>query len=123
MTSLRDGLVAFGAIRDRIRFEAFAASQAPLALSAGHTGGACKVTFAKSGKTVDWTPRDGSLLDLALRHDIDVAYSCRLGDCETCVQRIVGGVADYPSGDMPLLAWDQVMLCQAAPRGDVVLDC
>ncbi len=89
----------------------------------GTVAGESAVTFAKSGKTAIWTPSAGSLLDLALQSGVEVDYSCRIGDCHSCVQRIIRGVADYPAGDLPLLAWDQVLLCQAVPRGDVVLDC
>jgi ferredoxin-NADP reductase/predicted pyridoxine 5'-phosphate oxidase superfamily flavin-nucleotide-binding protein len=124
MTSLSDGLVALGASPDSIRFEAFAAAEGGLLdLSGTQILSDSKVTFAKSGKTAIWTPLEGSLLDLALQNSVDVAYSCRVGDCQSCVQRIVSGIADYPAGEVPLLAYDQVLLCQAVPRGDVVLEC
>lgn len=123
MASLREGLVELGATPASIRIEAFAAAAGGLLDLAGTMAGESEVRFAKSGKTATWTPSAGSLLDLALRAGVEVEYSCRIGDCQSCVQRIVSGVADYPAGDMPLLAWDQVLLCQAVPRGDVVLDC
>lgn len=124
MTSLREGLVAHGAAPESVRFEAFAATASgSLDLSGKDMVSSCKVTFARSGKTATWTPSDGSLLDLALENGIDVAYSCRLGDCQSCVQRTVSGIADYPSGEEPLLAYGQILLCQAVPRGDLVIDC
>lgn len=124
MTSLRDGLVGQGAVAENIRFEAFAPADGGLLDLAGKdTVGESQVTFARSGKTATWTPSEGSLLNLALRNGVDVAYSCRMGDCQSCVQRIVSGIADYPVEEVPILAWDQIMLCQAIPRGDVVIDC
>jgi ferredoxin-NADP reductase/predicted pyridoxine 5'-phosphate oxidase superfamily flavin-nucleotide-binding protein len=124
MTSLRDGLVALGADLETVRFEAFTAS-AGSAFNLVGKDLVCnsKVTFAKSDKSANWSPSDGSLLDLALENKVDVAYSCRQGDCQSCVQIVLSGVVDYPGEAVPLLAWNQVMLCQAIPRGDLVLDC
>lgn len=124
MTALRDGLIARGADPDRVRFETFAASAgAALNLSGRDDIGTCEITFARSEKSAVWSPSDGSLLDIALKNNVDVAYSCRQGDCQSCVQIVLGGVVDYPGAEAPLLAWNQVMLCQAIPRGDLVLDC
>lgn len=124
MTSLRDGLIALGAAADAIRFEAFEAS-AGAAFDLAGRAPACDsaITFAKSGKSAVWSPSSGSLLDLALANKVDVAYSCRQGDCQSCVQTIVSGLVDYPGDEVPLLLWDQILLCQAVPRGDLVLDC
>lgn len=124
MTSLRDGLVARGAAPENIRFEAFAAAEGGLLdLSGMQIVPESKVTFAKSGRTATWTPGEGSLLDLALRNRIEVDYSCRMGDCQSCVKRVASGAVDYPVGELPLLPYNHILLCQAIPRGDLVLDC
>lgn len=124
MTSLRDGLIARGADQDSIRFEAFTAS-AGSGFNFSGKDVVCnsKIIFARSEKTAVWSPSDGSLLDIALENEVDVAYSCRQGDCQSCVQIVLSGVVDYPGEEVPLLAWNQVLLCQAIPRGDLVLDC
>ncbi|MEO3388038.1 pyridoxamine 5'-phosphate oxidase family protein [Mesorhizobium sp. CAU 1741] len=124
MTSVRQGLVDLGAAPECIRTEAFEARDG--GTFAGLITGAaepCGVTFARSDRTATWTPESGSLLDLALANGVDVQYSCRNGECQSCTQRIVSGKAAYPAGEEPLLARGQVLLCQAIPRGDVVLDC
>jgi ferredoxin len=54
---------------------------------------------------------------------VEVAYSCRNGECQSCVQRIISGKVDYPTGEEPLLARGRVMLCQAFPLEDIVIDC
>ncbi|TKB18649.1 MAG: 2Fe-2S iron-sulfur cluster binding domain-containing protein [Mesorhizobium sp.] len=124
MTSLRDGLVVRGALPDSIRFEAFETSSGfSFDLSGKNVVCNSNVTFAKSGKSAVWSPGEGSLLDLALRNDVNVAYSCRQGDCQSCVQKVVSGVVDYPGGEEPLLSFGQTLLCLAVPRGDLVLDC
>ena len=37
--------------------------------------------------------------------------------------RVLGGAAGYPSGEAPVLAEDQILLCQAIPREDMIIDC
>lgn len=126
MSSLRQGLVLLGAAPENIRTEAFEARAGGLAdaLSGSMADRpACSVEFQRSGKSVLWKPECGFLLDLALANDVEVQYSCRSGECQSCVQRVVSGSADYPVGDEPLLAEGQVMLCQAIPRGKLVIDC
>lgn len=122
MSSLRQGLIALGAAPENIRIEAFSSSGEGLADKlAGRPDR--KITFAQSGKDVTWRPSSGSLLDLALSNDVKVQYSCRNGDCQSCVQRLVSGAADYPTGDVPPLAEGQVLLCQAVPRTDMIIGC
>lgn len=124
MTSLRDGLVARGAEPLSIRYEAFeAASGGTLDLAGQDTVSGSTVTFARSGKSASWSPSDGTLLDLALKNDIEVAYSCRLGDCQSCVQKVISGVVDHVGDETPLLSLNQALLCLAVPRGNLELDC
>lgn len=124
MHSLRDALVAHGATPDSVRFEAFSdSSGGAFDLSNRDTPAECEVTFARSGKTATWTPAAGSLLDLALASQVKVAYSCRIGDCQSCLQQVVEGAADYPMGEMPVLAQGQILLCRAIPRGRMVIQC
>jgi ferredoxin-NADP reductase/predicted pyridoxine 5'-phosphate oxidase superfamily flavin-nucleotide-binding protein len=122
MSSLRAGLMALGADSGNIHFEAFGSSGAGLADKlAGRPDR--KITFAQSGKELTWRPSNGSLLDLALTNDVKVQYSCRNGDCQTCIQKLVSGSADYPIGEVPVLAEGQVLLCQAVPKTDMVIGC
>lgn len=124
MTSLCDGLIARGAESQSIHYEAFEAASGPtLDLAGRETVFGSQVTFSRSGKTVKWSPSDGTLLDLALKNEIEVAYSCRLGDCQSCVQKVISGVVDHVGDEVPLLSLNQALLCLAVPRGDLELDC
>jgi ferredoxin-NADP reductase len=124
MTSVRDGLVERGAEAGSIRYEAFQASAGPtLDFSGKNIILESTVTFAKSGKSVVWSPGEGTLLDLALKNDVNVAYSCRFGDCQSCVQKVINGVVDHLGDEVPLLSLNQTLLCLAVPLGDLVLDC
>jgi len=122
MRSLRQDLVVLGAKPDSIRFEEFTSSGASLPDKlAGRPD--CTVTFAHSRKEVTWHASSGSLLDLALANDIKVSYSCRNGDCQSCIQKLASGHVDYPVGELPVLSEGQVLLCQAVPRTDTVILC
>ncbi|BCH31370.1 hypothetical protein MesoLjLc_33000 [Mesorhizobium sp. L-8-10] len=126
MASLSQGLIGLGAAPDSIRMEAF--EQKGEGPGFGLSGALadrepCTVTFARSGKQATWKPESGSLLDLALANGIEVQYSCRSGECQSCTQHIVSGGASYPAGEEPFLARGQVLLCQAIPGSDIVLDC
>ena len=122
MSGLREGLMKLGAAAESIRFESFASSSEGLAEKlAGRPER--KITFAQSGKELIWRPLSGTLLDLALANEVKVQYSCRNGDCQTCIQKLVSGFADYPAGEMPALAEGQILLCQAVPETDMVIGC
>lgn len=122
MNSLRQGLTALGARSESIHFETFRSSGEGLAEKlAGRADR--KIIFAQSGKELTWRPASGSLLDLALGNDIKVPYSCRNGDCQSCVQKLISGSADYPGGEAPILAEGQVLLCQAIPETDMIIGC
>ncbi|TKT81046.1 pyridoxamine 5'-phosphate oxidase family protein [Aquamicrobium sp. LC103] len=125
MSSLSQGLIGLGAAPESIRIEAFEQKSVGGFAQAEAFAGRppCAVTFARSEKQATWKPECGSLLDLALANDIEVQYSCRSGECQSCTQRVVSGGAIYPSGEEPLIARGQILLCQAIPRGDLVLDC
>lgn len=126
MSSLRDGLIELGAPAEAIRMEAFEQSGAGggFALNEAQMKLPPRtVSFSRSERQAIWTPESGSLLDLALANDIDVQWSCRSGECQSCSQKVVSGGVIYPSGEEPLIARGQALLCQSIPKNDLVLDC
>ncbi|WP_323039782.1 2Fe-2S iron-sulfur cluster-binding protein [Gemmobacter sp.] len=125
MADLESGLATLGADPARIRSERFQDQGGPLAPMAtlAARGTPCTVTFRKSGITTTWDPASGTLLDLAIRHRVDLSWSCRMGDCQSCVQKVIDGSVDHVGDDEPMLGDGQVLMCQAVPLGDLVLDC
>lgn len=67
------------------------------------------------------------LLDAAFAAHVNLPHSCRGGQCGSCRARLVSGEVDYPRGPpLGLTAEERaegyVLLCQAVPRGDVVVE-
>ncbi|HST65427.1 MAG TPA: MOSC and FAD-binding oxidoreductase domain-containing protein [Mycobacteriales bacterium] len=88
----------------------------------GPDGTGPRVTFARSGLTVRWADRHGSLLDLADACEVPTRFSCRTGVCHTCVTPVLSGATDYSPEPLELPAAGTVLVCCARPDGDLVLD-
>ncbi|WP_369386799.1 MOSC domain-containing protein [Streptomyces sp. CG1] len=80
------------------------------------------VTFARSGITTPWSPRHGSLLDLAEACDIPTRWSCRTGVCHTCVTHLVSGDITYTTPPLEPPESGSVLVCCSEPAAEVVLD-
>lgn len=111
------GLLARGVPRFEIFSESFAP---PAALHAGDLAPR-SVRFARSGKTVEWTPASGSLLDLAERNGLSLPTGCRTGQCESCSVALVEGAVKHPPGLVEQEPGN-CLACQAVPLTDLVLD-
>lgn len=133
MDAMRDALVACGFSSGQIHTELFSALPAinPGVVDAvarrphppaGAPGTGPAITFARSGLTVNWSPDYGSILELAESCDVPTRFSCRSGVCHTCVTGIVDGTATYLQPPLEKPAEGSVLICCAAPLGDLVLD-
>jgi ferredoxin-NADP reductase/MOSC domain-containing protein YiiM len=134
MADIRDALVAAGLESGRIHTELFGALPpitpgivgAPTTIRPHPPGDAPgtgpRITFARSGLTVDWSPRFGTLLELAEACDVPCRYSCRSGVCHTCVTAVIEGAADYREPPLDEPAEGSVLLCTSTPRTNLVLD-
>jgi ferredoxin-NADP reductase/predicted pyridoxine 5'-phosphate oxidase superfamily flavin-nucleotide-binding protein len=135
MRDLYEGLRGLNVADERIRFEAFGpatvkravvvnAETKPVETSAQDTG-AVQVTFARSERTIQWLPRDGSLLEFAEAHGIDAPSSCRAGVCGTCSTRLLSGKVKYDGEVEAQIEPGAALVCMAHPvAGDagVTLD-
>jgi len=82
------------------------------------------VVFATSKIEVDCRGSD-YILDLALDKGVDMAYSCRAGQCGTCKVTLLEGTVEHDSknGLTPDDEKDgHILACQARPIGRVVVD-
>ncbi len=80
------------------------------------------VTFARSGLSVPFDARFGTLLDLAEACDVPTRWSCRTGVCHTCSTPLLAGTVTYRPEPLDPPAAGDTLVCCAEPRTDVVLD-
>ncbi len=81
------------------------------------------VTFQRSGLTVPWDPKAGTILELAEANGLTPPYSCRSGVCHTCMCQLIAGEIEYI--DDAVFAPDdpeQVLICSSRPKTDVIVD-
>ena len=129
MSSLFEGLAAWGVPEANVHFEAFGPATVKKVATPEATGAvaaaaasAIKVTFAKAGKTVDWDAKLGSLLELAEANGVAITSGCRAGNCGTCITAVKGGQVEYlrEPGDKPEAG--SCLTCITLPKGDLILD-
>lgn len=116
MDTIIGELEAAGVPRFDIFNEVF---RSPAVLPSGNSRFA--VTFARSGQTHEWNNEAGPLLTFAERLGIQLPSGCRVGQCESCVVRVLEGEVVHLHGKDPEDA--RVCLsCQAIPATTLTLD-
>ncbi|UYG04883.1 pyridoxamine 5'-phosphate oxidase family protein [Halomonas sp. LR3S48] len=70
---------------------------------------------------VEWTPAQGTLLDLAERAGLAPLSNCRVGRCGSCALRLVSGEVHYPVPPLAATAEGEVLLCCAVPAAEAPL--
>lgn len=77
------------------------------------------VHIADSDRSFTWTPELGTLLDAAQAAGVSLPSGCRVGQCESCLMRVVdGNVAQFGGDDS---ATDQCLTCQSVPLSELTL--
>ncbi len=89
---------------------------------AGESGAGPLVSFTRSGLTIPWDTRFGSLLEFAEACEVPVRWSCRTGVCHTCECALVGGAVDYDPDPLQMPAAGNLLICCSRPRGTVEID-
>lgn len=84
-----------------------------------------KVTLKNSGNVFHAEDNE-SVLTAALRQHIGLPYGCRSGNCGSCRATLVEGTFEYgdhvPTALQDEASEDTVILCQARPTSDMVID-
>jgi ferredoxin len=80
------------------------------------------VSFTRSGLTVPWDSRLGSLLEFAEACDVPVRWSCRVGVCHTCESGLIDGRIGYAPEPLDRPSEGNVLICCSAPLSDIELD-
>ena len=92
------------------------------ATEASSASAGVKITFAKSGKTLDWDPEIGSILDFAEENEVDIDFGCRAGNCGTCITAIKEGEADYLNEPGAEPEAGSCLACISVPKGNLSID-
>lgn len=126
MTSITDGLAAWGVPDANVHFEAFgpASVKKAVPLNASDTMMLSKitVTFGKSNRTHHWDPSLGSLLDFAEARGIKIDAGCRAGNCGTCLVAIKSGDVEYVTSQGASAETGSCLTCICKPKSNLVLD-
>jgi uncharacterized protein len=142
MKALYNALLDWGATEDCIYYEFFGPATvlkankagagippaAPAAAAATEKTAAAAslgimVTFQRSGLTVPWDPKAGTILDLAEANGLTPAFSCRSGVCHTCMCGLIEGEVEYiDEGVFRPDDPEQVLVCSSRPKTDVTID-
>jgi ferredoxin-NADP reductase/MOSC domain-containing protein YiiM len=132
LRDIREGLLRWGVRVENVHTETFGALDGitpglkPSVHSphqpTGETGSGPSVSFARSGISVAWNARFGSLLELAEACDVAVRWSCRTGVCHTCMTGLIGGSIIYHPEPLEKPAPGNVLVCCSQPRASVILD-
>jgi ferredoxin-NADP reductase/MOSC domain-containing protein YiiM/ferredoxin len=85
-------------------------------------GAGPKVSFTRSGLTVPWNSRYGSLLEFAEACDIPVRWSCRTGVCHSCESGLIGGRITYAPEPLDRPSEGNVLICCSTPLSEIELD-
>jgi len=133
LEGLTDGLKSWGVPSSRIHSEVFGAGsgltpgiQAAPALSphppVGEPGTGPKISFTRSGLTVPWDPRYGSILEFAEACDVPVKWACRAGVCHTCESGLIDGKISYAPEPLDRPAGGNILICCSTPLSELELD-
>ncbi len=132
LQKMHEGLLRWGVLAENMHTETFGAldgitpgldrSAHYAHLPIGEPGTGPSVSFARSGISVAWSPRFGSLLDLAEACDVPVRWSCRTGVCHTCMTGLIGGSINYSPEPLEKPSSGNVLVCCSQPDANVILD-
>ncbi|MEQ5843662.1 pyridoxamine 5'-phosphate oxidase family protein [Paraburkholderia acidicola] len=124
MRDLYEGLRALNVADERIRFEAFGPASVKRAPGVGssnaatqQTGGVA-VTFSRTQRTMQWLPKNGTLLEFAEACGIDAPSSCRSGICGTCSTRVLQGSVAYDGPTEADIEPGNALICMSRPLVD-----
>ena len=132
LQNMREGLFRWGVLTENVHAETFGAldgitpglerSGHKPRVPAGEPGSGPLVSFARSGVSVAWSPRFGSLLELAEACDVPVRWSCRTGVCHTCMTGLIGGSITYQPKPLETPSPGNVLVCCSQPDANIILD-
>ena len=128
MKSITDDLNEWKVPKADIRYESFGPASVPKPVTGGAASDATTaatsidVVFSRSGKTLQWAPEAGSLLDLAEANGITMDSGCRAGNCGTCIVAVKEGVTEYLNEPGEAPEDGSCLACISIPTSTLTLD-
>lgn len=104
--------------------ESFGSGKSSTTRVAPLKGSPFQIEFARSGKTCS-TSSASTILETAEANGLHLPFSCRQGECGTCVARLLAGRVDMEREDgleTELKAQGYILPCVARARSDIKLD-
>lgn len=96
----------------------------PSTADAGPTAGEAEVTVLLDGRSSTFTmPRDGRVLDAALKVRSELPFACKGGVCSTCRAKITSGHVEMARNyalEPDEVAAGYVLTCQSSPTTDAI---
>ena len=121
---LRTDLAGWGVPKKNIHFEAFgpATVKKTQQETTKDSGIKISIQFEKSGKTLEWDSKAGSLLDFAEANGVPIDSGCRAGNCGTCLTAIKSGNVELlgEPGSEPEAG--SCLTCISIPKDNMILD-
>ncbi len=104
--------------------DAATAPSTPTTADAGPTAGEAEVTVLLDGRASTFTmPRDGRVLDAALKVRSELPFACKGGVCSTCRAKITSGHVEMARNyalEPDEVAAGYVLTCQSSPTTDAI---
>jgi uncharacterized protein len=120
MESLIPGLVRWGVPLSDIHYEAFGPASVQGLGGAGTSP--CRVQFARSAASLQWTGQESSLLELAEQGGVRLESGCRAGSCGQCRIMLAAGNVRHTKAPSLELVDGECLACIAQPEGDIIVD-
>lgn len=103
------------------RFEIFEEKFHAARVGAAPGDGRHEIRFARSGRSLVWTPAKGSILACAEEAGLDIPNGCRVGQCESCAVSVLAGSVVHLA-EIAGMEDGVCFTCQAVPASDITLD-
>lgn len=122
--TVKEVLLQHNVCEDDILFELFTATTTVAEAQVSIPSGPTKATVLVDDETIEISVNsEQTILEAALKHDVDVPYSCQGGVCSSCICRITKGTAEMRQNSVLTdgeVAEGLVLSCQAVPTSAVI---
>lgn len=115
MTDMRAYLTAAGVDHQQIHQETFSG---PEIEKKSMPDMKIPVELQSSSTALTWNPSQATLLEVIEDAGVDAPFSCRTGNCGTCLVKLLKGKVSHPAGVQYKPADDEALMCCAIPDED-----